>query len=193
MQIIRKPTQLQRRRTATKMITISTMKENSHGYNSKYRTLSHKIRHLRVFAECIFLYNCELWTTKTINDNIGYFHRRQLRYTLGIKYARVITHLQLYDITKCEPRSIVTERRRLSWSVHLMRLNPETPARQSFKEGSEEEAVQTPTTCIPIIQQYLNKRGMNINLRGINAIKELESMCYDCAGWKARCSMRGTR
>ena len=46
-----------------KMITISTMKESSHVYNSKYLTLSQKIRHFRVFAECIFLYNSELWTT----------------------------------------------------------------------------------------------------------------------------------
>ena len=92
--------------------------------------------HFRVFAECIFLYNCELWTmTKTINDSIDAFHRRQLRYALGIKYPRVITNHQLYDVTKWEPWSIVTERRRLSWLGHLMRLNPETPARQSFKEA----------------------------------------------------------
>ena len=119
-----------------KMITISTMKENSHVYQSKYLTLSQKIRHFRVFAECIFLYNCELWTTtKTINDSIDAFHRRQLRYALGIKYPRVITNQQLYDVTKCEPWSIVTERRRLSWLGHMMRLNPETPARHSFKEA----------------------------------------------------------
>ena len=98
-----------------KMITISTMKENSHVYNSKYLTLSQKIRHFRVFAECIFLYNCELWsTTKLINDSIDSIHRRQLRYALGITYPRVITNQQLYDVRKCEPWSIVTERRRLS-------------------------------------------------------------------------------
>ena len=118
-----------------KLITISTMKENRYVYN-KYLTLSHKIRHFRVFAECIFLYNCELLTTtKSINDNIDSFHRRQLRYALGVKYPRVITNQQLYDLTKCEPRSIITERRRLSRLGHLMRLNSETPARQSFKEA----------------------------------------------------------
>ena len=120
------------------------MKEDSHVYNSKYLTLSQKIRHFRVFAECIFLYNCELWTaTKTINDSIESFHRRQLRYALGIKYPRVIINQQLYDVTKCEPWSN-TERRRLAWLGHLMRLNPETPASQSFKEALKEEAWQTP-------------------------------------------------
>ena len=114
-------------------------------YNSKYLTLSRKIRLFRVFAECIFLYNCELWTTtKTINDNnktLYYFHRRQLRNAPGIKYPRVITNQQLYDLTKYEPLSIVTEHRRLSWLRHMMRLNPATPARQYF---SEEEAWQSP-------------------------------------------------
>ena len=91
------------------MITINTMKENLHVYNSKFLILSHKIRHFRVLAECIFLYNRELWTTtKTINDNKEYFHRRQLRYALGVKSPRVITNQQLYDLTKCEPWSIVT-------------------------------------------------------------------------------------
>ena len=36
-----------------------------------------------MFAECIFLYNCELGTTtKTINDSIDSFHRPQLQYAL---------------------------------------------------------------------------------------------------------------
>ena len=173
------------------------MKENRHVYNSKYLTLSHNIRHFRLFAECIFRYNCELWTTtKTINDNIDSFHLRQLRYALGIKYPRVITNEQLHDLTKCEPWSIVTERRRLSWLGHLMRLNPETSARQSVKEAlspAKRNPGRPPTTWITTIQKDLTKRGIYINLRGINVIKELESMCHDRAGWKARCSMRGTR
>ena len=112
----------------------------------------------------------------------------QLRYALGIKYPRVITNQQFYDHTKCEPWNFVTERRRLSWHGHLTRLNPETPARQSFKEAlrpAERKPDRPPTTWIPTIQQDLTKRG-------INAIKELELMCHDRAGWKARCSMRGT-
>ena len=162
------------------MITISTMKENRHVYNSKYLTLSHKIRHFRVFAECIFLYNCELWTTtKTINDNMDPFHRRQLRYALGIKYPRVITNQQLYDLTKCEPWCIVTERRRLSWLGHLMR-NP-APARQSLKEAlrpAKRKHGRPRTTRITTIQKDLTKIGIYINLRGMNAIKDRQSIVW---------------
>ena len=158
-------------------------------YNSKYLTLSQKIRHFRVFAECIFLYNCELWTTtKTINDSIDAFHRRQLRYALGIKYPRAITN--------CEPWSIVTERRRLSWLGHLMRLNPKTPAGQYFKEALrpvKRKPGRPPMTWITTIQQDLSKRDIHINLRDIIAIEKLESMCHDRVGWKARRSMREPR
>ena len=154
------------------------------------------LRHAQVFAVCIFPYNCELWTTtKTINDSIDSFHRRQLRYALGIKYPRVIKNQQLYDVTKCEPWSVVTERRRLSWLGHLMRLNPETPASQSFKEALrpvKRKPDRLPMTWITTSQQDPSKRDIHITLRGISAIEKLESMCHDRVGWKARCSMRGT-
>ena len=75
-----------------------------------------------------------------------------------------------------------------------MRMNPETSARQSFKVALRPaKPGRPPTTWISVIQQYITNICMHINLRGINAIKELESICYDRAGWKARCSMRGTR
>ena len=129
-------------------------------------------------------------TTKTINDSIDSFHRRQLRYALGIKYPRVITNQQRYDVTKCEPWSVVTERRRLSWLGHLLLLNPETPARKFFTEWSGSLS-DPPMTWITTIQQYLTKRDKHINLRDISAIEKIDSMCHDRVGWKARCSMRG--
>ena len=107
-----------------------------------------------------------------------------------IKYPRVITNRQLYDATKCEPWSIVTERRRLSWLGHLMRLNSETPARQYFKEALrpvKRKHGRPPMTWITTIQQDLSKRDIHINLRDISAIENLESMC------QARCSMREPR
>ena len=88
------------------------------------------------------------------------------------------------------------ERRRLSWLGHLMRLNPETPARQSFKEALrpvKRKPGRPPMTWITTIQQDLSKRDIHINLRDISAIEKLESMCHDRVGWKARCSMREPR
>ena len=68
-----------------------------------------------------------------------------------------------------------------------MRMNPETSTRQSFKEAlrpAKAKPGRPPTTWISVIQQDLTKICMHINLRGINAIEEPESMCHDRAGWK---------
>ena len=63
-----------------------------------------------------------------------------------------------------------------------MRLNPETPARQSFKEALrpvKRKPDRPPMTWITTIQQDLSKRDIHINLRDISAI---ESMCHDRRG-----------
>ena len=72
---------------------------------------------------------------------------------------------------KCEPWNIVTERRRLSWLGHMMRMNPEAPSRQWLKEALK-----------PVKG---NPGRIYVNLRDVNAIEKLESICHD--------STRGTR
>ena len=135
------------------------------------------------------------WTPGRANKVLGAGVQRSYVHS-SIKYSRVITNQQLYDVTKCEPLSIVTERRRLSWLGHLMRLNPETPAWQSCKEALRQvkrKPGRPPMTWITPIQQDLSKRDIHINLRDISAIEKLESMGHDRVGWKARCSMREPR
>ena len=77
-----------------------------------------------------------------------------------------------------------------------MRLNPETPARQSFKEALrpvKRKPGIPPMTWISTIQQDLTKIGIYIILRDVSAIEELDLMCNDRVGCKTRCRMRGTR
>ena len=77
-----------------------------------------------------------------------------------------------------------------------MRLNPETPARQYFKEAlrpMKRKPGRPPMTWMTTIQQDISKRDIHINLRDISAIEKLESMCHDRVGWKARCRMREPR
>ena len=79
------------------------------------------------------------------------FESAQLLCSSIVRIELMLTHSPiqtfLETLTKCEPWSIVTERRRLSWLGHLMRLNPQTPAQtisQRSTKTSEEEARQTP-------------------------------------------------
>ena len=65
----------------------------------------------------------------------------------------------------------------------------ETIFQRSVKT-SEEEAWQTPDDTDNNYSTIPNRELIYINLRDISATEELESMCHDSVGWKARCSPR---
>lgn len=178
-----------------KSLTINIMKENRSIYNSKNLSITQKVRHFVMFAESTFLYHCELWTmTKTINDSIDAFHRRQLRYAIGIKYPKIVSNNKLYEITKCEKWSSTIERRRLSWLGHLMRLDPDVPARRALEEAlkpTKKKKGRPPTTWISVIQKDLKNKNIDIDLSKPNATQNLETLCQNRTLWKARCGMRG--
>ena len=72
---------------------LTTLKISYHIYKSKNLRIIQKIQYVNMFAGSIFLYHSELWTlTKTLSDSIDAFHRRQLRYAIGIVYPRVISN-----------------------------------------------------------------------------------------------------
>ncbi len=63
------------------------------------------------------------------------FHRRQLRYALGIYYPKKISNAELYRRTRVRPWSVVVKERRLRFLGHVLRLNSDAPARQSLQEA----------------------------------------------------------
>ena len=54
-----------------------------------------------MFTGAIFLYHSELCIlTKTLSDSIDGFHRRQLRYAIGVVvYVYVILNAKVYELT----------------------------------------------------------------------------------------------
>ena len=66
---------------------------------------------------------------KTLSIQIDVFHRKQLRYALGVKYPQIVRNKDLYEITKVEQWTKRFKRRRLNLLGHVMRLPPDTPAR----------------------------------------------------------------
>ena len=142
-----------------------------------------------MFAGSIFLNHSELWTlTKTLSDSIDAFHRRQLRYTIGIVYPRVISNSKLYKLTKAEPWSRTKERLRHSWIGHLMRLDPEVPARKALTEGlkpSIRKRGRPRTTCISKMQQDISNLGLDITLNNAS-IQQLIDICGDWNAWRDR-------
>ena len=73
-------------------LIINNMKNHKRIYKSKHLSHDLKIRHFNCLQTSNFLYNCALWTlTATMEKNIDAFHRRQLRYALGIHYPKKIS------------------------------------------------------------------------------------------------------
>ena len=94
-----------------------------------------KMRCFQAYVAGIFLYNSEVWTvTELLNHKIDVFQRKLLRRILNIKWTRKISNIKLYEIAKSEPWSVAIKRKRLSFLGHVMRLDPETPARMSISE-----------------------------------------------------------
>ena len=86
-----------------------------------------------MFVMSTLLYNSELWTlTNSINNKLDAFHRRLLRYAIGVHYPKIIKNEDIYRITNTILISRTIQKRRLSWFGHLMRLPEDTPARQAF-------------------------------------------------------------
>ena len=92
-----------------------------------------KMRCFQAYVAGIFLYNSEVWTvTEQLNHKVDVFQRKLLRIILNIKWTWKMSNIKLYEITKSEPWSVTIKRKRLSFLGHVMRLDPETPARKSI-------------------------------------------------------------
>jgi hypothetical protein len=146
-------------------LIITNMKNNRHVYASKYLTVSLKIRHFNCFETSIFLYNCALWTlTPSMINALDAFHRRQLRYALGIYYPKKISNAELYRRTRVRPWSVVVKERRLRFLGHVLRLNSDAPARQSLQEAlkpAKRKQGRPKLTWIQQIRNDLKECGMN--------------------------------
>ncbi len=155
--------------TRRKGLLMAHMKSDRKIYQSKRLNIRHKIRYFVAFAESIFLYNCELWTlTSTMEKKLDAFHRKELRWALGIFWPRVVTNKQIYQMTQQEPWSTKIRRRRLSFLGHLCRLHPETPARKALEESLQPVKLKRGRPAMSWIRQVtedLKRANINIDLK----------------------------
>ncbi len=174
-----------------KLLTINAMKILQYIYNSTSISTELKIRTFIAYVSSIFLYNSELWSlNKTLENEIDAFHRKQLRYALNIRWPVKISNDDLYECTKVIPWSIVIKRRRLNWLGHLMRLDPETPARNALNEllenNSKKPPGRPPTTWIQIIKQDLALGDIHINIKNKEqTLKILVNLTSNRKIWRA--------
>ena len=152
-----------------KKLAIDAMKTSQYIFKSKLISTELKIRTFNAYVASIFLYNSETWTiTKTQENQIDAFHRKQLRYAINYHWPRKISNKDLYQITNAEPWSKNIKRRRLNWLGHLMRLNENTPIRKALEEfltPHNKPIGRPPTTWLHIVKKDLQTININLNLK----------------------------
>ena len=80
-----------------------------------------RIRVFNTYISSVFLYNSELWTlTKSLEESIDAFHRKQLRKVLNIYWPDKISNEELYRRTEVKRWSWVVKKKRLMWLGHLL-------------------------------------------------------------------------
>ena len=117
-----------------------------------------KLKLYRSLVKSILVYNCGTWAlTKSEEEKLNAFHRKQLRKVLNIKYPVKITNSSLYN--KCEehPLSIYILENRWRLFGHILRRNIEIPANKSMNSYFATHGKKfrgRPLTTLPVV---LNK------------------------------------
>ena len=87
-----------------KVLVIDTFKTYENALKSRKISEKVKIRIFETYLESVFMYNSEIWAvTKTLEDKIDSFQRKQLRRTLGIIWPQKIDNKTLYKRIKEKP------------------------------------------------------------------------------------------
>ena len=104
-----------------------------------------------------------------------------LRKVIGINWPRTLSNESLYDRSHMKPWSILVMKRRLSWFGHLMRLPPDTPARQSlchFVKPVKRLIGRPKTTRLSTVVNHLKEHSsIQIHQNLDTALQQLEIMC----------------
>ena len=79
-------------------------------------------------------YACETWPlTQKQERRLSVCDRRLIRKTLGVRWFRRMTNVELHKIAAIEPLEYYIRRMRLRWTGHVYRLQEITPARAILK------------------------------------------------------------
>jgi hypothetical protein len=142
--------------------------------------ISTKMRIFDCLVRSIFMYNASLWTlTETMVKQIDSFQRKLLRIALNIRYPRIITNIQLMELTKQNKWSDIIATQRLRWFGHCQRLPEESPAKQALRELERETKRprgRPAITWMELVRKQIEAKGMNY--------REAVELTQDRIGWR---------
>ena len=152
-----------------------------------------RMRVYNAFVMPVLLYNVgALALSDKLGNTIDVFHRRQLRYVLGIRWPTTISNQRLYAITKSKPISLLAKERRWTFFGHICRLPADVPARRmmaSFFRASSllVKRVGRPKNCLAaVLNNDLLRSPVShlYALHSLSDLRRLEEIAADRARWQ---------
>ena len=107
----------------------------SKAFHNTLNTLNTSVK-MAIFdslVRSIYMYNAALCTV-TETKQIDSFQEKLLRISINIRYPRIISSIQLMELTKQKPWSQMIKKQRLRWFGHCKRLPDDSPAKQALEK-----------------------------------------------------------
>ena len=158
-----------------------------------------KINLYRALVKSILMYNCGTWgVTKTEEEKMDAFHRKQLRRVMGVKYPTKISNTKLYSKTGEKPISETMRRSRWKLLGHILRRDQQIPANMAmnlyFNEdirGGKKFRGARRTTLPTVLNTDLSRiqhRDHNycrqIKLANAKDLRNLQQLAVDRKFWR---------
>ena len=158
-----------------------------------------KINLYRALVKSILMYNCGTWgVTKTEEEKMDAFHRKQLRRVMDIKYPTKISNTKLYSKTGEKPISETMRRSRWKLLGHILRRDNKIPANMAMElyfnediRGSKKFRGARRTTLPTVLNADLARiqhRDHNyckqIKLANIKDLRDLQHLAVDRKFWR---------
>ena len=149
-----------------------------------------KIRLYNACVKSILLENiAAVAVTEKNMETLSAFHRRQLRFLLGVFYPRIITNEELYRITGTYDIRIDVINCRWKYLGHVLRLQEEMPAYVVMKEylQGEGEDVHKYRGMLPTSLPTLLQRDIKMisgELRTVDDLETLREIAQDREAWR---------
>ena len=148
-----------------------------------------KVKLYKTLVKSILLYNCGTWAlTKTQENKLNAFHRKQLRKLLNIRYPTIITNKALYEKTNERPIAIDILEQRWRLFGHILRRDPQIPANISMeayfvKCGKSFRG--RPLTTLPyVLHQNLQSLKKPLTLKKQEDLIKIKELAQDRPKWK---------
>ena len=164
--------------------------------------LSTRLKLYKTLVKPILLYNCGTWgTTKTEENKLDAFHRKQLKQILGIRWPTKITNSSLYKKTNEKPISITMREARWKLFGHILRRDQTIPANMAMEfyfENNTKGFRGKPCITLPeVLKQDLDRYYNNtepqhrdhnytkkIKLNKTEDLEELRKIAEGRKAWK---------